>query len=547
MTPGTMTQDGFHIISGETGDTGAPHIVLNHRLGTRLRNTTLHANYVIAEIGLIPPLITFSLYLPAFSNHGAASFAQTMQSFHEDLQAMQRRSPGSFVLGGADCNTQLRPLDPHIGPYVGTNERPMDLERADLLQGHVASLDLIVPSTFVDIGHTRYPWQGQRHKQQPSTIDFLFTSNKIHTTIHNNIHPQPATTTDHKPIGMTCHAPYGSRLERRRIFEHLLAQNHGPRRRIPTHWKPAQQGQFARQIRDMKFDSIQDLGQNIAEIAATHTPQATEATAKKQELLQAIRQAPDPITKKAYQITLQSFRRQQREHKEKQQLVEWAKGKSWTFKKQIKIPGALHYPSQLNQQTDRGVLGETLGTYLAQLYATTEQDRNEIHEHLWHIIQDAQQTQEPAMECQANELRDIIKATPANKAPGPDGIPSQLLRALPFHHIKTLANLFTALSNDIDYNTTKRPENWKTAIAVMIPKKSHAQELDHHRAITLINQAQKTYSKWLMTQVQEKLARISRNTNWDSGNKDKQQKQYTSSIGCWRYPGSGSDKLPLFV
>ena len=498
MTPGTSTQDGYHIITGETGDTGAPHIVLNHRLGTRLRRTILHANYVIAEVGMIPPLLIFSLYLPAFSNRGSASFAQTMQTFHDDLQETQRRSP-------------------------------------------------IVPSTFVDIGYTRQPWQGQRHKQQPSTIDFLFTSQKLHTTVHNNIHPQPATTTDHKPIGMTCHAPYGSRMERRRIFEHLLAQNHGPRRRIPTTWQPARQGQFARQVRDMTFDSIQDLGQNLVEIAANHTAQATEATEKKQDLLQAIRQAPDQITKKAYQITLQSFRRQQREQKEKHQLIEWAKGKSWTLNKQIKIPGTLHYPSQLNQQEDRGVWGETLGTYLAQLYATSPQDRQDIHEHLWHILQDAQNSKEPAMECHANELRDIIKATLAQKAPGPDGIPSQLLRALPYHHIKFLAQMFTEMSNDIDYNTIKRPENWRKAIAVMIPKKSQAQELDQHRTITLINQAQKTYSKWLMTQVQERLDAAISEHQLGFRNKDKLQKRFSSSTACLSYQGSGNDKSPLSV
>ena len=95
MTPGLMIQDGNHILTGHTGDTGAPHVVLSNRLGTRLRTTILKANYVIAEVGLIPPLIVFSLYLPAFSNHGGASFAHTMDEFHQDLQTMQRRSPGS--------------------------------------------------------------------------------------------------------------------------------------------------------------------------------------------------------------------------------------------------------------------------------------------------------------------------------------------------------------------------------------------------------------------------------------------------------------------
>ena len=55
MTPGTSIQEGNHIVTGETGDTGAPHVVLSSRLGTRLRTTILKPNYVIAEVGLTPP------------------------------------------------------------------------------------------------------------------------------------------------------------------------------------------------------------------------------------------------------------------------------------------------------------------------------------------------------------------------------------------------------------------------------------------------------------------------------------------------------------
>ena len=239
----------------------------------------------------------------------------------------------------------------------------------------------------------------------------------------------------------------------------------------------------------------------LTDIAANHTAHTTEATAEKQRLLQAIQRAPDSITKRAYQIRLQIFRRNQREQRERQQLIDWAKGKTWTFSKQIKVPTVMHLPAQLNGQPDRGQWGEVLEAYMRDLYQTDDSDKQDIHDTLWRIIDAASHTNESPMKCDATELRDIIKFTPPHKAAGPDGVPSQLLKSITFAQTKSIAGLFTQMSNDIDYNSIHRPDSWTQALAIMIPKQLHAEELDKHRAITLMNQAQKIYSKWIMTQI----------------------------------------------
>ena len=90
---------------------------------------------------------------------------------------------------------------------------------------------------------------------------------------------------------------------------------------------------------------------------------------------------------------------------------------------------------------------------------------------------------------------------PPNKAAGPDGIPSQLLKALSIQQVGDLANLFTLLANDLDYRPMSRPEEWSTTLAMLLPKEQGALTLDRHRAIALMSQVQKLFSKWLLAQM----------------------------------------------
>ena len=206
-TGGVEQEEGLTIISGQGSQVGAPHIILKTRLGSRLRKWILHTNYVLASLGTTPPLIVFSLYLPA---HGT-----TLHDFTQDLQSLHDSSPGSFIAGAADCNTQLREMPGHVGKCTGTIERSMDQPRADSLMHVLAQLNTKVPSSHVILGPTRTPWPGQRPKQQPSVIDYLFCSKKVSAKVLEGNTPTPDTNTDHQPLGMHIHAPYASRKDRR--------------------------------------------------------------------------------------------------------------------------------------------------------------------------------------------------------------------------------------------------------------------------------------------------------------------------------------------
>ena len=104
------------------------------------------------------------------------------------------------------------------------------------------------------------------------------------------------------------------------------------------------------------------------------------------------------------------------------------------------------------------------------------------------------------LSCDPIELRDILNAAPTGKAGGPDGLPSQALKALPFTQIKQIAAAFTRLANDFTYHSEHRPQIWDLVGAVLIPKKPKADQLDQYRPISLMSQVQKLYGRWLLTQ-----------------------------------------------
>ena len=495
---GITQEQGMHVLSGPPGPTGATQLIMNQRIGSRVRKTVSHQHFALAEIGMVPPLILLSLYLPAFSTHGQHSFEDVLDAFQTELKSMQEAHPGSFVLGGADCNTELKPAKGHIGPYVGASDRPQDEDRSHQLLGLLSSAGLTAATSYVDLGPTRYPWEGLQPKQRPSTIDYIFTSSKLKYNIHTTHRPTPDTTTDHQPIGLTAKAPWKSRKDRRRQFEQHLKHQQPNFRRFPSHWQPTNEVAFRLQVRNLTFSSLDEVAPALSELAASQCSYEQAVTAKKQTLMSGANNASDPVVRQAYQVHLRAHRLEQRERRELDKLLAWARGDNWGFSKQIKVPTRMQIPDTINEEPDRGNWGKVLERYVSQLYSCQDTEEAAIHHTLWRIADKATSSTRPPLTCEPNELRDLLKSIPTGKAAGPDGIPSQILKALTMKQIKNLATLFTQLANTPDYRPPTRPELWTLATVILLPKEARAEHLDRYRAIALMCQLQKLFAKWLV-------------------------------------------------
>ena len=95
----------------------------------------------------------------------------------------------------------------------------------------------------------------------------------------------------------------------------------------------------------------------------------------------------------------------------------------------------------------------------------------------------------------------IFRSIPNHRAAGKDGIPSQVLKDLPFRHIIKIAALFQTLANDTDYIQIPPPtRHLATNPHSMIPKEVGATQLSKYRPISLMAQLQKVYTRWLLSQ-----------------------------------------------
>ena len=200
-------------------------------------------------------------------NHGESPFEAILHDFTQDLQKMQQQTHGSFILGAADCNTQLKTMPGHVGPETGANDRLGDEEGADSIMHTLALLGLTAPSSYVNVGPTRSPWPQQSRVQHPSVIDYLFAGQKLNCKVHLHYLPTPDTPTDHKPIGMTALAPYASRKDRRLQFESQLAQHQFWGKRLHATWTPGNLTGLKQKLGSTQFTSLPKVSSQLLEAA----------------------------------------------------------------------------------------------------------------------------------------------------------------------------------------------------------------------------------------------------------------------------------------
>ena len=187
---GVTKDHGCWLVSGRGTQVGAPMIILNPRLGSRLRTFRASEHHVIAQLGMSPPILIFSIHLPPASL-GLTLFEAAIDAFLVDMNELRDATPGACLLGGGNCNTPLQPQKGIVGKHVGAIDRRGNTDRSDSLAHLLATLSLKADTTFSNYGPTRTPWAGQKQNKRGSVIDYIFTSTH---------QPTPVTQTNYSEI-----------------------------------------------------------------------------------------------------------------------------------------------------------------------------------------------------------------------------------------------------------------------------------------------------------------------------------------------------------
>ena len=175
-----------------------------------IKRTWLDESFVIAEVGMSPPLYLFSLYLPAIA-HGQAAFQSAVDRFHNILEQINPDPSQICLVGAGDLNTQVDPCRKDFGPYTGANERLGEESRASKIS---ELLYVIATSSWVAQSPTRYPWAKRAELHQPTFIDFIFTSR--HLSAHDEL--SLPVVSDHRPLAVQVWGPAKKKTERESCF-----------------------------------------------------------------------------------------------------------------------------------------------------------------------------------------------------------------------------------------------------------------------------------------------------------------------------------------
>ena len=482
---------------------GATMIVLNKRLGDRLRQHSIGTDYVIAHIAMSPPILLISYHAPS-NSLGPEVYQASLDNLVNDIETLGwKPTSGIRLILCGDFNSQVSEHEGVVGKYTNGGERANDAPRANMILGVAHHLHLRLFSTYHQLGPTRVPWRGALAKgETASLIDHIAATNTTKCQIQI-AHTFPTLTiSDHKPIKATILAPKKDRRRRKQLMETILTQNVNSRK-LPAHWKPHDPKAFQKELANLTPTSLQDLTQACYETARKHSQPWNAPKTARAALLKGLRAATNPLIRRAYQICLKAQVRQEKQQQTEEQLRKWATGSSWTFSKPHRMPGPLRIPPQINEDADRANWSKHLQTHFQDIYTATPAEREAAWSHLAQIHATAFQPHQTTLKCYIHDIDDIIRNLTPGKAAGQDKIPSQVVKMLTHKHKEFLAAEFQNIANSEAYKPASRPDTWNTAQVVMLAKKTGATRLSDHRPILLLPQLQKIYARWLLTQIAE--------------------------------------------
>ena len=99
------------------------------------------------------------------------------------------------------------------------------------------------------------------------------------------------------------------------------------------------------------------------------------------------------------------------------------------------------------------------------------------------------------LEC---EVKWALRSITTNKASGGDGIPVELFQVLKDDAVKVLHSTCQQI-----WKTQQWPQDWKTSVFILIPKKGNTKDCTNYRTIAFISHTSKVMLKILQARLQQ--------------------------------------------
>ena len=434
------------------------------------------------------------------------STQQEIDNFYDDLNSLLQGTRKHFNVIMGDFNAQVGQGNEHCVGKFGYKIRN---ERGEDLVNFATANGFKIMNTFFKKGPSRkWTWRSPNHETR-NEIDYILTDkNDIVKDIQ--VLNQVNVGSDHRMV--RCKVQINTNKERRKMFHTKPQPLNIPKEHVQS-FKLELKNRF-RILTEQDSTNINELSSkmttSIIEVASTFKPMGKQPISKisdeTKNLMEKRRNLKPPTTtrEKIEEAELNKLIKKKRREDRRRYttaVIESTLEKGRGFKAINKLlnSGRRQITSILeengNLTTDRDRIVERAKEFYQKLYSSKQGLQNNEQD-----TQDTGKQLEDFPKVTPWEVKEAIKQTKKGTAPGPDNITIDLLRKAGKTINRKLAVLF-----NLCLKHSKVPDDWNTAIIMLLYKKGNPKDLNNYRPISLLNCVYKLFTKIITNRITKTL------------------------------------------
>ena len=428
---------------------------------------------------------------------------EEVDDFYAELEA-HLDNPGHITLVIGDMNAKIGRRKPNE-TYIGTHSAENRNLRGERMAAFAESKKLYVMNSFFEKPlEKRWTWKSNMTKVPDSEIDYILCNKRrLITNVEVLSKTELVNLSDHKMVRATLDINMKMRKYRPQTSSSRILDNDKMKQAVSeVNWKPKSEGKVTRnRLKDKYEDFLGKLKQcanSSKQEPRKHCPRITDETAAMLRKLKEERQKGKECTQLAKEVRARVYADYENHHIERLLKAVEQKKSIKKCKKELaqmrSITGGLR-DNDGTLQTDRTKIEDICKRFYTELFASTKKvERIQRQKRAGH------EEEETLPDVTIKEVEDTIKSMKNGKAPGPDGITIEMLKAGGRKVWEQMAAIFTEC-----IRSKRIPIHWKESKTILIYKKGDPQDIKNYRPICLLSQIYKVFTKIILNRITRQL------------------------------------------
>lgn len=473
---------------------GAHHIggvgfIINRKYADKVIEVNVHSSRIATlklNVGKKKPLLIVQIYAPH-----AGYDTEDIEKFYADVE-VQLQTPACDKLIIGDFNAQLGPKH-STQTYIGLHTGDKWTETGELMADFAERNKLFVMNSFFQKPkHKRWTFQSTNAMKTQHELDYGLSSDRLLVTNVERLNRLDVGS-DHRPVRFTLNLKTNKTKRRVKRIGRTFNSNLLKATIETTNWD------LAGTLTD-QYNTLCTRLQMCMKTASCKKQKENRLSAETYELI-VKRACMDRSNNKniiEFVELSKLIRKKMREDFDNfkmKKLLEAAEKRKSLKKCRRELQQQTATMSALKDEngerlTKRIDMERRVKEYYSNLFAS----KKEV------TLQEICNDEEDIQKILISEVRAAVASLKLDKAPGPDDITNEVLKAGNYTLWRTLAKIFDECITQEDV-----PTQWKTSTTVIIPKKGDREDLKNYRPIALLPTIYKVFTKVLLNRMSRQL------------------------------------------